>query len=133
MSCFLKRLDEKSDEYTVIEQFSIHENDVVLQTAVGFKILPGKLDFSKPVTLQKVPKGPLKESERFIKIKSLNDKTSEIAVLNEMINYKGDMLERIEREELRTVKYGEVFHVRSKFQVMDSPSLMTISFMIERE
>ena len=112
-------------------EFVIGEGDIILDKGCQFKVLPAKMDFTKPITRKKVSNAPLEESERLLRIKELGEDSAVVAILHQETNYEGaDTLVTTESEQLVTVKYGEEFSVYAKQQVYDSPISITYHFII---
>lgn len=115
-------------------EFVIAEGDVILDKGLQFEVLPAGFDFTKPITRKKVSNAPFKQSDRLLRIKELGEDRAVVAILHQEVNYEGtDTLVTVEKEQLRTVKYGEKFSVYAKEQVYDSPSAITYEFIIADE
>lgn len=117
-------------------QFVIREGDIILDKGSRFEVLPAKFDFTKPITGTKVSNAPEKPSERLLRIKELGEDRAVVAILKQEVNFEGtDTLVTVEKEHLKTVKYGEKFciYAKEQFQVFDSPCAIIHEFIIAEE
>ena len=117
-------------------EFVIAEGDVILDKGFRFEVLPARFDFTKPITRKKISNAPEKLSERLLRIKELGEDRAVVAILHQEVNYEGtDTLVTVEKEQLKTVKYGEKFciYAKEQFQVCDSPSAIIHEFIIADE
>lgn len=119
------------NEKTYGPGFTVHEGDIILDKGYSFTVLPGKLDFSKPVSKKPLTNKPAKTSERLLKVQELNEDSAVIAILYQNSYYEGNMIVTEETESIITVGYGETFSVYAKQQAMDLPGGILYIFVIE--
>ena len=120
----MKLVNTGSDnDDTDATEFAVHEGDIVLDKGYRFAVLPGKLDWAKPVRKRKATNRPAEISDRLLRVKELNEDSAVIAILYQNTYYEGDdTIVTEETEEIRTVAYGETFYVYAKQQAMDDLS-----------
>ena len=119
------------NEITYEPGFAVHEGDVILDKGFRFTVLPGRFDFTKPVSKKPFTNQPAKTSERLLRVKELNEDSAVIAVLEQNTYCEGKMLVTEETEAIKTVAYGKTFSVYAKEQIMDLPGGIMYSFVIE--
>lgn len=129
---FMKLVKLGSDnKKTYGPEFTVNEGDIILDKGFSFTVLPGKLDFSKPVSKKRLTNQPEKTSERLLRVKELNEDSAVIAILQQNTYIKGKMIVTEEKESIKTVDYGETFSVYAKQQIMDLPGGIMYTFIIE--
>lgn len=123
-------ISSKTAEVGCLE-FAVNEGDVILDKNFSFKVLPAAMDFTKPISRNKVSKSPVRESERLLRIKNLGEDSALIAILHQESYIEGsDTIIIKENEQLVAVNYGEKFYVYAKQQMRDMPGAITYSFII---
>ena len=88
------------NEKTYRPGFTVHEGDIILDKGYSFTVLPGKLDFSKPVSKKPLTNKPAKTSERLLKVQELNEDSAVIAILYQNSYYEGNMIVTEETESI---------------------------------
>lgn len=112
-------------------EFVVREGDIILDKGFRFEVRHAEMDFTKPITRNKVSNTPFKQSERLLRIKEPGKDSIVVAILHQETNYEDeDTLVTTETEHLVTVKYGEKFSVYAKEQVYDAFNPITYDFII---
>ncbi|MDD6799482.1 MAG: zinc ribbon domain-containing protein [Firmicutes bacterium] len=112
-------------------ELAVHEGDIILDKGFSFTVLPGRFDFSKPVSKKPFTNQPEELSERLLRVKELNKDSAVIAVLQQNSYIEGNMIVKEETESIKTIAYGKTFSVYAKQQIMDLPGGIMYSFVIE--
>ncbi|MGM9606251.1 MAG: zinc ribbon domain-containing protein [Oscillospiraceae bacterium] len=128
----MKLVEIGSDnEKTYGPEFAVHEGDIILDKGFSFTVLPGRFDFSKPVSKKLFTNQPEETSERLLRVKELNEDSAVIAILEQNTYIEGNMLVTEETEWIITVAYGKTFSVYAKQQIMDLKGGIMYTFVIE--